>query len=272
MKAKRSLGQNFLVDPHYQQRIVTAVQPRADETIIEIGPGQGALTNLLVESGAQVLAVELDRDLILPLQQRFSARDNFRLLAADALKVDFGREITPAASARVVANLPYNIATPIIQRLIAQRHCLSELTVMLQREVVERITAAPGGKEYGFLSLLVQFYCVAEELFEVPPGAFRPIPKVWSSVVRLRVRAKPLAEARDEALFVELIKVLFAQRRKTIFNNLRAGRGRLGLADDKLIGGLLAAAGLDPQRRAETLTVAEAVLLANKVWELRAAG
>ena len=270
MKAKRSLGQNFLVEPHYQQRIVQAVQPRAGETIIEIGPGQGALTGWLIESGAQVLAVELDQDLIPALQQRFGARGNFRLLAADALAVDFCRELAPAAMARVVANLPYYISTPIIQRLLAQRHCLSELTVMLQREVVERITAAPGGKEYGFLSVLVQFYCEVVKLFDVPPGAFRPVPKVWSSVLRLRVRAQPLVEARDEALFVELLKVLFAQRRKTIFNNLRAGRGRLGLTDEKLLGKLLAVARLDPQRRAETLTVAEAVSLANKVWELRA--
>lgn len=270
MKAKRSLGQNFLVDPHYQQRIVQAVQPRAGETIIEIGPGQGALTGWLLESGAQVLAVELDQDLIPSLAQRFGARNNFRLLAADALAVDFCREIAPAISARVVANLPYYVSTPIIQRLLAQRHCLSELTVMLQREVVERMTATPGGKEYGFLSVLVQFYCEAITLFEVPPGAFRPAPKVWSSVVRLRVRAKPLVAARDEELLVELVKALFAQRRKTIFNNLRAARVRLGLTDEKMLGSLLAAARLDPQRRAETLTVAEAVALANKVWELRA--
>ncbi len=270
MKAKRSLGQNFLVDPHYQQRIVKAVQPRAGETIIEIGPGHGALTGWLVESGAQVLAVELDQDLIQPLQQQFAARGNFHLLAADALEVDFCREIVPAATARVVANLPYNVSTPIIQRLIAQRHCLRELTVMLQREVVERITAAPGGKEYGYLSVLVQFYCEADRLFDVPPGAFRPVPKVWSTVLRLRAREKPLVEARDEALLIELVKALFAQRRKTIFNNLRAGRARLGLTDEKMIGSLLSVAQLDPQRRAETLTIAEAVSLANKVWELRA--
>lgn len=271
MKAKRSLGQNFLIEPHYQQRIVNTVRPRAGETIIEIGAGQGALTGWLVESGAQVLAVELDQDLILPLQQRFGLCGNFRLLTADALAVDFCREIAPTATARVVANLPYNVSTPIIQRLIAQRHCLRELTVMLQREVVERITAAPGGKEYGFLSVLVQFYCEAVQLFDVPPGAFRPVPKVWSSVLRLRAREKPAAEVHDEALFIELVKVLFAQRRKTIFNNLRAGRERLGLADEGLISGLLSAARLDPRRRAETLTIAEAVLLANKVWELGAA-
>jgi 16S rRNA (adenine1518-N6/adenine1519-N6)-dimethyltransferase len=269
VKAKRHLGQNFLVDPHYQQRILSAVQPRAGEVLIEIGPGQGALTEHLVESEARVLAVELDYELIPVLQQRFAGRENFRLLAADALDVDFCQAIAPEPSARVVANLPYNVSTPILQRLLEQRQCLRELTVMLQREVVERIVAPPGGKEYGFLSVLVQFYCEATQLFDVPPGAFRPVPKVWSSVVRLRLRATPAVAVQDEVLFIELTKVLFAQRRKTIYNNLRAGRVRLGLDEEVDLAGLLATAQLDPRRRAETLTLAETGALAHEVVELR---
>ena len=265
MKAKRSLGQNFLVDAHYQQRILNAVQPRAGETLIEIGPGHGALTEGLVNSGASVLAVELDQELIPVLQHQFAAHENFRLLAADALKVDFCAEIAPATAARVVANLPYNVSTPIIQHMLVQRNCLRELTVMLQREVVERMTATPGGKEYGVLSVLVQFYCDAVHLFDVPPGAFRPIPKVWSSVVRLTVHETPVVTVQDETLFIELVKVLFAQRRKTIYNNLRAGRVRLGLADEAAIEAVLMAAQLDPRRRGETLTLTEIAALADQV-------
>lgn len=265
MKAKRSLGQNFLVDAHYQQRILNAVQPRTGETIIEIGPGHGALTEGLVKSGASVLAVELDQELIPALQHQFAAHANFRLLAADALKVDFCAALAPATSARVVANLPYNVSTPIIQHMLEQRQCLRELTVMLQREVVERMTAEPGGKEYGVLSVLVQFYCEAVHLFDVPPGAFRPVPKVWSSVVRLTVQETPVVAVRDEALFIELTKVLFSQRRKTIYNNLRAGRTRLGLADEAASEAVLTAAQLDPRRRGETLTLAEIATLADQV-------
>lgn len=265
MKAKRHLGQNFLVDAHYQQRILAAVQPRAGEQLIEIGPGQGALTAPLLATGAQLLAIELDHELVPVLQQRFGAQPNFRLLAADALNVDFRTAIAPQPTARVVANLPYNVSTPILQRMIEQRGCLTELTVMLQREVVERIVAAPGGKEYGVLSALVQFYCEAELLFDVPPGAFRPIPKVWSSVVRLRVRPAPAAAVADETVFSELVKVLFAQRRKTIHNNLRAGRPRLGLTEETDLAALFAAAALDPQRRAETLSLAETAALANQI-------
>jgi 16S rRNA (adenine1518-N6/adenine1519-N6)-dimethyltransferase len=265
MRAKKSLGQNFLTGTHYPERIVAAVSPRADETIVEIGPGRGALTGLLVATGARVVAVELDRDLIAPLAERFSAAPNFRLIEADALEVDFCRAVAPAASARVVANLPYYVSTPILRRLIAARACLTEMTLMLQREVVERVTAGPGGKEYGFLSALVQFYCEAEKLFDVPPGAFRPAPKVWSSVVRLRVRPAPAAVVGDEDFFVELLSALFAQRRKTILNNLRAARVRLGIGDDARIARALEEGGLDARRRAETLTLGEVARLSRSL-------
>lgn len=267
MRAKRSLGQNFLVKSHYSEQIVASVRPQSEETIIEIGPGQGALTELLVESGARVVAVELDRELAPRLASEFASSANFRLIEADALEVDFCELIAPAATARVVANLPYNISTPILQRLIQHRHCLREMTLMLQREVVERIVAAPGGKECGYLSVFVQFYCEVEKLFDIPPGAFRPVPKVVSSVIRLKVRPQPAAEVGDQELFLELTKTLFAQRRKTIFNNLRAGAARLGLADTAQINRLLSASALDPQRRAETLSIEELARLTNQIQE-----
>lgn len=265
MRAKRSLGQNFLVGAHYPERIVAAVAPRSDETLIEIGPGHGALTALLLESGARVIAIELDYELIPQLNALFAEQPNFQLVAADALEVDFCSLLAPAGRARVVANLPYYISTAILQRLLEQRRCLREMTLMLQREVVERIAASPGGKEYGYLSVLAQFYCTAEKLFDVPPGAFRPIPKIHSSVLRLRVREQPAALVSDEGLFIELSKTLFAQRRKTILNNLRAGWGRLGLTDGAQLKQLLSAAALDPQRRAETLALDELARLANEI-------
>jgi 16S rRNA (adenine1518-N6/adenine1519-N6)-dimethyltransferase len=265
MRAKRSLGQNFLVGSHYPRRIIDSVAPQEGETIVEIGPGQGALTGLLLERGARVIAVELDPDLIPGLSRMFSSLENFRLIQADALKVDYCELIAPDAAARVVANLPYYISTPILQRLIEHRRCLSEMTLMLQREVVERITAPPGGKEYGVLSVLAQFYCEVEKLFDVPPGAFRPAPQVYSSVLRLRARARAAAPVNDEALMVELTKTLFAQRRKTILNNLRAGRDRLGLTDESEIGGLLSSCGLESKRRAETLSIEEIARLANAI-------
>ncbi|HYE75499.1 MAG TPA: rRNA adenine dimethyltransferase family protein, partial [Blastocatellia bacterium] len=144
MRAKKSLGQNFLTGTHYPERIVAAVRPQPGEAIVEIGPGHGAITGLLVDSGAEVIAIELDRDLVPLLTNRFSAQPNFRLIEADALTVNFCELITPATSVRVVANLPYYISTPILQRLIDHRACLTEMTLMLQREVVERITAKPG--------------------------------------------------------------------------------------------------------------------------------
>lgn len=263
MKAKRSLGQNFLTGTHYPRRIVDSVPLQPGETVVEIGPGHGALTALLLDRGARVVAVELDSELIPSLRETFGSRPNFALIEADAMTIDLRQVIAPAAKARVVANLPYNISTPILQRLIEQRDSVLDMTLMLQREVVDRITASPGGREYGYLSVLVQFYCEAEKLFDVPPGAFRPSPRVWSSVMRLTVRPQPAAAVRCEAAFIELTKALFAQRRKTILNNLRAAKSRLGLREDTRISEILARIPLDPQRRAETLSISELALLAD---------
>ncbi|PYS80852.1 MAG: ribosomal RNA small subunit methyltransferase A [Acidobacteria bacterium] len=257
-RAKKRLGQNFLVDETYARRIVGALAPRAGETVLEIGPGRGALTSPLVESGARVVAVEFDRGLVAPLRSRFAERENFTLVEADALEVEFCSVIEPDASARVVANLPYNISTAILQRLIERRRCVSEMVLMLQREVVARITAPPGSTERGYLTVIVEAYCEAEALFDVPPGAFRPVPKVWSTVARLRARAGG-PEVGDERLLWRVVSAGFAQRRKTILNNLRAAPGDLR-ARVEAVGGaatLLEAAGIEPARRAETLALDE---------------
>ncbi|MBV9926728.1 MAG: ribosomal RNA small subunit methyltransferase A [Acidobacteria bacterium] len=257
-RAKKRLGQNFLVDESYARRIVEGLGPRAGETVVEIGPGRGALTALLLGRGARVVAVELDRELVPVLLERFGGHDDFRLIEADALEVDFCEAISPAASARVVANLPYNISTAILQRLVEQRACVPESVLMLQREVVERITAPPGSAERGYLTVLVAAFCESEALFDVPPGAFRPVPKVWSTVARLRARgAEP--EGFDERLFQRLVSAGFAQKRKTILNNLRHAPEDLRALFEKAGGAaaLLEATVIDPQRRAEALTQEE---------------
>ena len=258
-RAKKSLGQNFLADERVAARIVEALGPRNDETIIEIGPGRGALTSSLVERAGRLVAIELDRELVTLLRARFSEHENFHLVEADALDADLCALVAPDKSARVVANLPYYISTAILQRLILQRACISEMILMLQREVVERIMAPPASSERGYLSVLVEAYCDGETLFDVAPTAFRPAPKVWSTVIRLSMRARLAAEITDEALFRRLVSAGFAQRRKTILNNLRSAPEDLH-ARIASAGGpqrLLETARLAPERRAETLTLEE---------------
>lgn len=270
VRAKKSLGQNFLVDGRVIERIVAAFDPRPGETVIEIGPGRGALTALLVERAGPFFAVEFDRELIPLLRDRFGARDNFRLVEADALALDLCAMIAPVERARVIANLPYYISTAILQRLIEQRGCLTEMVLMLQREVVERITAPPSTAERGFLSVLVQAHCETEMLFDVSPASFRPAPKVWSTVVRLRVRPFLAVEAKDESLLWRLVSAGFAQRRKTLFNNLRHAPGELRARIEASggAGELLDASRIEPQRRAETLTLEEWARLSNTLAAL----
>jgi 16S rRNA (adenine1518-N6/adenine1519-N6)-dimethyltransferase len=265
--AKRRFGQNFLVDRGVVDRIIAAVAPRADETIIEIGAGRGALTSRLLEKAGRVVAIEFDRDLLPSLREKFAGASNLVLIEGDALTTDFCAAIEPAKRARVVANLPYNIATAVLQRLIEQRHCLSEMTLMLQREVVDRITASAGSTERGYLSVLVEAYCEAEQLFDVAPPAFRPVPKVWSTVVSLRVRPKIASEVKDEALLWQVVSAGFAQRRKTILNNLRDAPANIQELLKKRGGAsiVLCDAGIPPLRRAETLTLEEWALLVNSI-------
>ena len=257
--SKKSLGQNFLVDTSVVSRIIQAVHPRADETIIEIGPGRGALTERLVEKAGQLVAIEFDRDLISRLRVQFLRHENFRLVEGDALATDFCAFLQPNQQVRVVANLPYNIATAILQRLIQQRSCVTEMVLMMQREVVDRITAAPGSSERGFLSVLVEAYCETERLFDVAPSAFKPVPKVWSSVVRLSLRPNTSEQLKNAELLWAIVGVGFAHRRKTILNNLRQAPEKLAELLKRHGGAsiVLCEAGVAPQRRAETLTLEE---------------
>ena len=258
-RPQKRFGQNFLTNQSIINRIIESLDPKHGETIIEIGPGEGALTHPLLERKSRMIAIEFDNNLIASLKQKFGGDQNFHLVHADALTTDFCKIIQPSATARVVANLPYNVSTAILQRLIEQRACVTEMVLMLQREVVDRITAPTGSSERGYLSVLVEAYCETEKLFDVAPGSFRPAPKVWSSVVRVTPRPACAAKVKDENLLLQIVSAGFAQRRKTILNNLRNAPPPLQ-ETVKNYGGasiVLCRAEVELQRRAETLTLEE---------------
>ena len=246
IRAKKSLGQNFLHDVSVVERIVGALDIQESDTVIEIGPGTGALTETLVKTAAKIVAVEFDRELVPLLTRQFHYDENFSLVNTDALNVDFASIVDKPNGVKLVANLPYNISTPILQRLIEQRHIFSTLVLMFQREVVKRIVAKPATKERGFLSVIAQSAFDIEYLFDVAPASFRPVPKVWSSVIRLTPMAPFVG---DEVIFRNVVSQSFAQKRKTILNNLK------GIYDDA--GSVLESAAIDGIRRAETLTLDE---------------
>lgn len=264
---KRRFGQNFLVDRRVVQRILEAFGAHSDQTVIEIGPGRGALTAELLRKAGRLIAIEFDRDLIAELRDKFAFSANFELIEADALTIDFCKAIGPAQTARVVANLPYNIATAILQRLIEQRRCLSDMTLMLQREVVERIIAPPGSSDRGYLSVFVEAYCETEKLFDVSPDSFRPAPKVWSTVMQLRVRPKIAAEVNSEELLWQVVSAGFAHPRKTILNNLREAPEPIQELLRKRGGAsiVLCDAAIPPLRRAETFALEEWASVCNQL-------
>lgn len=242
-RARKRFGQNFLTDTSIVRQIADRYQ-NTDQTIVEIGPGKGALTAALVDTGAKVIALELDRDLIPLLQRQFSNKSNLTLQQADALKFNW-TELTSDAPLQVVGNLPYNIATPLIFNLLEHLALITDMQFMLQWEVVLRLCAQPGSKHYGQLSVVVQNLCETTALFEVPPSAFSPAPKVTSGVVQLIPRSKPLVDTAQQIEFNHLVKSAFAQRRKTLRNNLK----------DLLDSEQIIACGIDPGQRAETLSI-----------------
>ena len=247
--AKKSLGQNFLVDQNYVRKIIDAVDLKEDEIVVEIGPGRGAITDGLVETGAKVIAIELDRHLAPQLAERFKGSPNFNVVEADATEVDFG-PLLANEKAKLVANLPYYISTAILQHLASQRESFTSLVLMFQKEVVDRIAAPAGDSERGFLTVITDAAFSVERLFDVPPNAFRPVPKVTSTVARLTPKARVID---NEDTFRRIVSVAFAQKRKTILNNLKA------LSPDAPE--ILERSGIDPRRRAESLTLDEWIAL-----------
>lgn len=260
---RKALGQHFLHDRNIVRKIMDAAEIHPDETVVEIGPGRGILTRALSETGSTVHAIELDPSLCEPLQNEFATSPNVRIVQADALTYPF--EDLPAPFA-VVANLPYAISTPLLFRLLDLRSRVSRMVLMLQREVARRITAREGGKEYGLLSVGVQFYAEPRLEFIVPRGCFRPPPRVDSAVIHLRIRPAPKIAVQDEAFFFRVARAGFAHRRKSLRNALKDG----GFSADAVERALSAAsitAG-DPNRRAETLSIEAFALLADKLFEI----
>ena len=252
MQPKKRLGQHFLHDPAVIRRIVAAIRPQPGDTMVEIGGGPGALTIPLSEKLERLHVVEVDRELAAALPSRIAHPERLVVHEADALKFDFGALATGPRSLRVVGNLPYNISTPLLFHLLEFVAVIKDLHVMLQREVVDRMTAAPGGKDYGRLTVMLALWVRAETCFDIGPGAFTPPPKVWSTVVRLVPHAAPPFPVQDHARFARLVAQLFSMRRKTL------GRSLKGWLTPEQIAGV----GIDPKARPETLAPADFARLA----------
>jgi 16S rRNA (adenine1518-N6/adenine1519-N6)-dimethyltransferase len=254
-RPRKRFGQHFLHDAAVVARIVRAIGPRPDDRVVEIGPGLGALTGALLESGADLDVIELDRDLAAKLRAEHEGDDRIRIHQADALDFDFLQLGATDHGLRVVGNLPYNVSTPLLFHLLDQAQLMDDMHFMLQREVVDRLVAPPGGKDYGRLTVMVRRLCESEKLFDVGAGAFRPAPRVTSAVVRLRVRREPCVTLEDAATFRRLVARLFSRRRKTLRNSLR----------DQLSEAELEGLGIDPMARPETLDLGAFAALANAV-------
>lgn len=259
-RPRKRFGQHFLHDPRVIQRIVDAIAPRAGEHLVEIGPGLGALTCVLLPRIGQLDAVELDRDLITQLAATCATLGELRIHSADALTFDFGSLATDGQQLRIVGNLPYNISTALLFHLLKEADVIRDMHFMLQREIVARLAAKPGGKEYGRLSVMTQYRCAVIPLFAVGPGAFSPPPKVDSAVVRLTPFAVPPTPAQNEHLFARLVKQAFSQRRKTLRNSLR---GLLTAAQIEAIG-------IDSGLRPEGLSVAQFAALSDECGRIHA--
>lgn len=252
---KKYLGQNFLFDPSILKRIVDVSNINKEDVVIEIGPGLGTLTKFLAEKAKKVIAIELDYGLYQKLKEDLKEFKNIELIHGDALKYPY-EEIE---AFKVVANIPYYITTPIIFRLLDVRRHLRSMTLTLQKEVAERIVAKPGTKDYGVLSIYLQYYGRPEIKFIIPRGAFRPVPKVDSAVIHIEILEKPSVSVDDEKIFFKIVKTAFSQRRKTLSNSLKP--------ISKDIKKILDEAGIDRSRRAETLSIEEFARLADIIKE-----
>lgn len=252
IQPRKRFGQNFLHDRTVIARILAVIQPKPGDNLVEIGPGQGAISQGLLEATGRLVAVELDRDLLTNLKTKLQPLGDFELHNADALRFDF-RPLAERGPLRVVGNLPYNISTPLLFHLLELGSLVRDMHLMLQKEVVERMAADPGGKDYGRLSVILQAQAEVMPLFDVAPGAFWPVPKVDSSFVRIMPFAEPRYAIASDDDFSRLVTAAFSQRRKTLANCLK------GLLDAETIQSL----GIDPRARAEILSVSEFVKLAN---------
>ena len=257
LRASKKLGQNFLIDSGVVQKIVDAAEISAGDEVLEIGPGIGTLTQGLLEAGAKVTAVELDKKLPAVLAETLAGYENFKLIQGDILKVDVEKIMPP--NFKVVANLPYYITTQILLTLLEKKLPVTKIVTMVQKEVAERMTAAPNSKIYGAMTVAVQFRADVKIAFEVPPSAFLPRPEVTSAVVVCDVRESPFKVA-DENYFIKVVRAAFGQRRKTLLNSLMGA----GFNREKILAALEVAKIL-PERRAETLSIEDFVNLSNNL-------
>ena len=262
-KFTKSLGQNFLVDQSVPRDIVDGADVGPEDLVIEIGPGVGTLTAQLLKIAKKVVAIELDDTLIPILTEELGEYPNFSLIHNDALKVNFDEVIGDEQSVKLVANLPYYVTTPIIVKLLKEKHKFKSLTIMIQKEVAERMNAEPGNKDYGALTLLVQYYCNTKIVRKVPPACFIPRPKVDSIVIRLDKLDEPKVKVDNEKLFFDIIRSSFNMRRKTLWNGVKS----IGPAKEKLEAAF-EKAGVDPKRRGETLSIQEFATLSNCINEI----
>ena len=257
LRASKKLGQNFLTDSSVVQKIVDAAEISAGDEVLEIGPGIGTLTQGLLEAGAKVTAVEIDKKLPAVLEKTLEGYENFKLIQGDILKVDIEKIMPP--NFKVVANLPYYITTQILLTLLEKKLPVTKIVTMVQKEVAERMTAAPNSKIYGAMTVAVQFRADVKIAFEVPPSAFLPRPEVTSAVVVCDVRESPFKVA-DEEFFIKVVRAAFGQRRKTLVNSLLGA----GFLREKILAALEVAK-ISAERRAETLSIEDFVNLANNL-------
>jgi 16S rRNA (adenine1518-N6/adenine1519-N6)-dimethyltransferase len=249
---RKRFGQNFLHDHNIISNIIASIDAKPNEHWVEIGPGQGALTEPLLKQGVQLDVVELDRDLVVLLKHKFQQHERLQIHSADALRFDFSA-LAHGEKLRVIGNLPYNISTPLMFHLLEHAACIDDMFFMLQKEVVDRICAAPNSKQYGRLSVMMQYYCATEWLFDVPPESFDPVPKVMSAIVRLVPHTTPQVAVNNLANLNTVVIHAFSQRRKTLRNSLKK------LIDEQIIIDL----GIDPNARAETIALADFAKLSN---------
>jgi 16S rRNA (adenine1518-N6/adenine1519-N6)-dimethyltransferase len=268
---KKSLGQNFLIDTNILHNIIDAAELTKEKAAIEIGPGIGALTEQLGRAAGNVMAIEIDQRLLPILEETLAPYDNVEIVHGDVLKLNLKQLIADKLAGyqkvSVVANLPYYVTTPILMKLLEERLPLEHIVVMIQKEVADRIAAKPGTKDYGSLSVAAQFYAEAEVAMVVPASVFIPKPNVDSAVIKLTIREKPVVQVEDEDLFFRVVRACFAQRRKTLLNNLMSGLFAKDQKEEVIQ--LLGRVEIDPTRRGETLSIEEFARLANEVFRTK---
>ena len=265
ISANKDLGQNFLIDDNVIENIVEVAQINKNDFVIEIGPGLGTLTSKLVEKAGKVIAIELDKKMLQILNDRFTLYNNFSFINEDVLKVDLNNliknENTQNYTVKIVANLPYYITTPIIMKLLEEKLNIDSITVMVQKEVADRLTEIPGGKNTGAITYCVYYYAEPQEVLTVPNTSFIPEPKVNSEVIKLNIRKEPAVKLKNEEMFFKVVKASFMQRRKTLLNGL----SNAGICSKEKIKEILQGLKLSENVRGESLTIQQFAEIANKL-------